>query len=43
LKVLRADKKAIFAASAQARTAAEYLTRGAGMDAAEEDEAAAAK
>lgn len=43
LKVLKADKKAIFAASAQARTAAEYLTRGAGMDAAEEGEAAAAK
>lgn len=44
LKVLKADKRAIFAASALARTAAEYLTRGAGLDAeAEEDEAVAAK
>lgn len=42
LKVLKADKKAVFAASALARTAAEYLTRAAGLDVASEDEEAVA-
>lgn len=43
LKVLKADKRALFAAAAQARRASELLLTGAGIGAAVEPEALAAK